>query len=200
MSRKDWNEHSNFRGFFFDRKKLHPGNAIYEKNDEFKKAGLELWVLSIFENFQEKPNTKVIIILNTRCFIVYVVSKSSKADLNWNVNQKKNSDSYYHIAIIIFFFLAKFFCPLSFNLKLCINNRVIMSIFSSFQFTPSCQPILRNHESTKPFLFLVMNNFVVTECPFRTGNQMTQTEKSRFRIRNFIELNGWHEQDIFFFF
>ena len=199
MSRKDWNEHSNFRGFFFWQKKLHPGNAIYEKNDEFKKAGLELWVLSIFENFQEKPNTKVIIILNTRCFIVYVVSKSSKADLNWNVNQKKIwlllSHRNYHI-----FFLAKFSCPLSFNLKLCINNRVIMSIFSSFQFTPSCQPILRNHKSTKPFLFLVMNNFVVTECPFRTGNQMTPTEKSRFRIRNFIELNGWHEQDIFFFF
>jgi len=72
-----------FAGFFFDRKKkLHPGDAIYEKNDELKKTGLELWVLSIFENFQEKTNTKVIIILNTRCFIVYVVSKSSKADLN----------------------------------------------------------------------------------------------------------------------
>ena len=50
------------------------------------------WSFGCFRSskfFKKKQNTKVIIILNTRCFIVYVVSKSSKADLNWNVNQKK---------------------------------------------------------------------------------------------------------------
>ena len=78
-----------FSRVFFDRKKTSSRQRHLWKEWRIKKTGLELWVLSIFENFQEKTNTKVIIILNTRCFIVYVVSKSSKADLNWNVNQKK---------------------------------------------------------------------------------------------------------------
>ena len=56
-----------FAGFFFDRKKnLHPGNAIYEKNDELKKN--RTGALGAFDDLRRKfsrkrQTQKVIIIL-----------------------------------------------------------------------------------------------------------------------------------------